>query len=326
MIFADTLPKFADVPTLDDFKVGTVAWAIEKYIEDMALPGMKPLGPSHVYTLRATQRSMLGPKIVAKLKKHDIIDFCKGLRQKVVAATVNQYITYLGGAIKYVGSAVDECDDVTVAALEAARPMLVKLGLIGKSTPRKRVPTDEELERLLAYFGEQMKASKRVKIRYEPVILFALASTRRLGEICRMTHGDIDWLNPAGPMYTIRDVKHPTKKQGNHKTFALLEPMPEIIKMQPRLRPDDPAERVFPFNAKSVSQGYAAAKKELGIQGLRFHDNRREAITRWLAVFKNPHKVKLISGHETTAILERVYDATDPATLHGEVAAQRIAP
>ena len=331
--FMDELaPKFADSsePTLADFKHKTIAWVIQKYLDDM--PSIKPLGASHIYILRAVQRSALGKKSAVTLKRSDVIDYCKLRRtQKVVRAqrlvtapTVNQELSYLVGAIKYVGSAAEGCEDITATVIKDTKPMLVKLGLIGKSKPRTRVPTDEELERLFAYFKERAGRS-RVKISYAPVILFALASTRRLGEICRMQHGDIDWQNPAGPMYTIRDVKHPTKKQGNHKTFAMLEPMPEIIRMQPRLT-EDPTERVFPFNSKSLSQGYAIAKRKLGINGLRFHDNRREAITRWLAKFKNPHKVKLISGHETTQILERVYDATDPATLHGEVAAlQRAA-
>jgi hypothetical protein len=53
---------------------------------------------------------------------------------------------------------------------------------------------------------------------------------------------------------------------------------------------------------------------------LRFHDNRREAITRWIAKLdKNLRKVRMVSGHENTLILERVYDATDPATLHADL-------
>ena len=131
-----------------------------------------------------------------------------------------------------------------------------------------------------------------------------------------ITHGDIDWVRK---MYWVRNLKHPRFKNGNHKEFAMLDPIPEIFARQPRLRPDDPNERVFPFDSKSVGAKYTLAKKALGIVNLRFHDNRREAITRWLK-FLPPHKVKMISGHETTVILERVYDATDPVTLHAELA------
>ncbi len=77
---------------------------------------------------------------------------------------------------------------------------------------------------------------------------------------------------------------------------------------------------MFPFRAKTVSKRYTDSKKELGITKLRFHDNRAEAITRWLKVLP-PQKVRHISGHVTTAILERVYDRTRPDALHADFAA-----
>ncbi len=321
--FADDMaPKFADStePKLGDFKEGSVAWMIQRYVEDMALPGMKALGASHLYTLRRLQRSKIAAKRAGQLKKSDFIDFCKERRQTVCPATVMQDVNYIGGALKYAAAAWDECEeDATHAlnALAAARPMLVKLNLIGKSTPRTRVPTDDEIERLLAYFTEQSQ-KKRTKIHMVPMILFALASTRRISEICRIEHGDIDWEKRE---YVVRDLKHPTKKKGNDKVFPLLDPMPEIIRMQPRLT-NDPHERVFPYREKSAGQAYTVAKKRLGIENLHFHDNRREAITRWLRKLP-PHKVRLISGHETTIILERVYDASDAQDVHAELAKQQ---
>ena len=299
----------------------SVGELIERYIEEMSQPGMRPVGVSQCYTLRAVGRSKLGEKDAAGLKKSDIIDYCRELRARICPATINQHVSYLNGVLKYAGAAWEDCEEVTGAAITAAKPFLVKHGLISKSTPRSRVPTEDELARILDYYKEK-DAGPRTQIKMVPMILFALASTRRISEICRIQHGDIDW---AKKMYMVRDLKHPTKKMGNHKWFPMLDPMPEIIRMMPRLRPDDPTERVFPFVAKSAGASYTQAKKDLGIVGLRFHDNRREAITRWLAVFKSPHKVKLISGHETTQILERVYDATDPSTLHDEHARMRAA-
>lgn len=306
--------------------MNTVAQIIDRYSVDMngthEQIGLKPLGSSHMYSLNKIKRSFLGQKDAAKLTKHDIKDYCIERRKTVCPATVNQDICYLGGVLKYAPAAWEDCEDVSAAAIEAARPLLVKYGLIGKSAPRKRVPTGDEEARLLALLAEEDKTSC---MKVAEVMAFALVSTRRLSEICRITHGDIDWDhkdaagNPA-PMYMVRDLKHPTKKIGNHKWFPLLDPLPEIIRRQPRMAPSNPDERVFPFNHKSVGQRYTRAKKKLGIVNLRFHDNRREAITRWLKVGLSPHQVKLISGHETTHILERVYDASKPEGLHGDVA------
>lgn len=302
----------------------TIAQLIDRYVEDMngtqGRRGLRPIGASQMYTYRRIQKDPIGAIEAAKLTKFHVKDYCRRRRASVSAATVNSDIGCLAVALKYAPSEWEDCDDVSDAAIAAARPSLVKHNLIGKSTPRKRVPSDDEIDRLLAFFTEQDKHSK---IQMVEMMAFALCSTRRISEICRMTWGDIDWNhrddagNPA-PMYMVRDLKHPTKKAGNNKTFPMLAPMPEIILRQPR-KTDDPTERVFPFNAKSAGQRYTRAKHSLGITNLRFHDNRREAITRWLKLLP-PHRVRLISGHETTHILERVYDASKPSSLHEEVA------
>lgn len=303
----------------------TVAQLVERFIDEMnginGQPGIKPLGPSHCYTLRRIERMPIGLKSVSELKKTDVMDMVKELRKTVVAATANQYVTFLRGVLKYAPSAWEDCEDVSDASIAAAKPMLIKYQLIGKSVPRKRVATDAELDALLGFYATPNKRGKQRQIRMADIIAFAVGSTRRMGEICRFRRSDIDWDrkdkegNPT-PMYMVRDMKHPTKKTGNHKWFPLFPELAEIINLQP-VHPTD--DRVFPFNSHSASASYTNAKKRLGIQGLRFHDNRRLAITRWLARLKNPHKVKLISGHETTLILERVYDATDPATLHADL-------
>lgn len=312
--------------TIHDFTPHSVAWVIQRFIEDMASPEMKQLGRSQRYTLGVIQRMPIGAKRAATLKKSDIAEFARELRKTRAASTVNQYIGYLSTVFKHASSAWDDCEDVTIAPIEAARPFLVRNDVIGKSMPRKRVPTDEELDALLAYYATPNKHGRARKLPMPDIIAFALASTRRIGEICRIMHGDIDWGRTDGagnatPMYMVRDLKHPKKKKGNNKWFPLFPELAEIIRRQPRVG-TSPTERVFPYSSQSASASYTRAKKALHIEGLRFHDNRREAITRWLAKLKNPHKVKLISGHETTQILEKVYDATDPAILHGDMRAQ----
>lgn len=294
---------------------GTLAWAIDVYVKDMEQMG-KPVGESQRYSMLALQRSTIGAKMAATLQEDDFLDHCKARRQEVVPATINHDLSNMRVVLKYLRSARKSCKGFTAALteLEAVHPMLLKLNLTGKSTPRHRRPTDEEIEALLDYF----RSGKDRTIRMPDLIAFALVSTRRLGEICRITYGDIDWEKRT---YWVRDVKHPTKKTGNHKEFALFPELADIIRQQPRVNPDDPAERVFPFNAKSCSAAYTLAKKRLGIDGLRFHDNRREAISRWMKRLGQPSKVRQISGHETSQILERVYDSPRPEDLLQELAA-----
>jgi integrase len=303
----------------------SLAKLIPRYIREMdganSIPGLKPLGASHRYSLLRIARDKIAQPAVTTLKKGDVIDYAKRRRfdaeNPVCPATVNQDLCYLAGVLKYAGSAWDECEEVTVAAIEAARPFLVKHQLIGKSEPRTRLPSGDELDQIIAWNVEK---DKRSKVRMVEVILFALESARRQSEICRITHGDIDWNrvdkkgNPT-PMYLVRDMKHPKKKKGNNHWFPITPNLAEIIRRQPRLAPDNPFERVFPFRAKTVSKRYTDCKKALEITNLRFHDNRAESITRWLKILPSS-KVRFISGHRTTHQIDTVYDRSRPDALH----------
>ena len=314
MTFPDTYkPKFADSdePTLADFNTGSIGWLIQRVIEDISSqPDMKQIGGTHLYALHAMQRYPIAKRQAHTLKRGDIIEFCKWRRKTVCAATTNQTISYMSGVFKYASSAWDECENVAnaVAAIEAARPFLVKHQLVGKSTPRKRRPTDEEIERLLNYYSGR----RRQKIPMPELIAFSLISSRRISEICRITWGDVDFENKV---YWVRDLKHPTKKKGNDKRFILFPEIEVIIRRQPRQGTDE-KERVFPYNSKSASASYYEAKKALGIEGLRFHDNRRDAISKWLVRGMRPEEVRVcVSGHDTTRILESNYDGRDALEL-----------
>lgn len=305
--------------------VGTVAWIIERFINEMnGLITGKPvkfIGLSHMYTLRTLQKAPIGAVRALELTKLHVIEHCKARFEKVCAATIAHDVGYLSGVLKYAGSAPDwpGCEEVSDAAVAAAKPFLMRHGYIGKSTPRTRVPTNEEIAILLAEAGKPpRKRTSKFIYAMPDIIAFAIVSARRLGEICRITHADVDWdhLDDKGspaPIYWVRDLKHPTKKKGNDKSFTLWPELAEIIRRQPRKEGDD---RIFPFYDKSVGQRYTLLKKRTGIDGLHFHDCRREAITTWLKVM-SPHKVrKFISGHDTGAVFDKVYDATDPADGH----------
>lgn len=288
--------------------MATLAALIGRFIDEMngtnGMVGIKPLGESHLYALKRLSTYDIAQKAASELKKQDFIDFAKWRRTTVCPATANQDVCIIGGVLKYAGSAWEDCEDVSEAPISAARPLLMKYRLIGKSQPRDRRPTDEELERLTALFEHQNR-NARTKVNMVPVVAFALVSSRRISEICRITWGDVDFENKV---YWVRDLKHPTKKKGNDKQFILFPELERIILAQPRLDPNNPNERIFPFHKKTCSARYTRAKKKLGIQNLRFHDNRGEAISRWLAKL-TPHDVRIaISGHENTVILERVYD------------------
>lgn len=295
-------------PTLADFKPLTVAWLIQRVIDDVDANPMtiKPHGESQRATLHRMQREQIGKVMAAKLGRHDIIEHCKMRRKKVCAATVKQDISALRGIINHAASTWRDCEELNCAAFEAAKHHLVKNQLIGKSARRTRLPTADEISRLLDHLAKS-DAHKRTQIKMVPVVAFGLVSARRRGEVVRITHGDVDY---EKRVYWVRNLKHPTKKKGNDKSFTLWPELEQIIKLQPRLT-NDPAERIFPYNGKSVGKRYIDAKKALGIVNLRLHDNRGEATSKWLLKLGSRDKVrKLVTGHDS----EKAFDIYDRRT------------
>ncbi len=303
---------------VNPFTPYTVAWLMERYIHDMNGWGgnapIKPLGETNYYKLKQLQAMPIGALEAAKLTDDDVKDHCRERAKTVCPATVMHDFTALRVVLKYAPSEWKDCKHISHRPLKLAKPAMLARGYIGKSTPRTRVPTDDEIERLIGFFSTPKRKAASNEITAMPdMIAFALMSSRRVGEICRIRRSDINWENldkdgNRAPLYMVRDMKDPKKKVGNHGVFPLFPELEEIIRRQP-----EKDDRIFPYRAKSVSAKYTRAKRELGIVGLRFHDCRREAITRALAKGLSPHQVRhYYSGHKTTVMLERVYDATKP--------------
>lgn len=283
----------------------TVAEVIHRFVEEMQ--DFRPLGLSHRLTLQRIARETLGPIKAVALKKQHIVAYCRE-RSDICPATRQQYVTYLANALRYYGSAWDE--EVSDKAIAAAKPFLKTHGLISKSTPRERRPTQEELENLFDLFVEQ---NRRPKNRIDMVLigLWQIASGRRIGETCALMWGDWDKENHT---ILVRKMKDP-KRKGKQKVVALPVEAQRILEALEHARrtPEDPTERIFPFNSHSVSARYTEAKKIAGITGLRLHDSRREAISRLAEKGYTSNQIRLVSGHETNAVLDRTYNKANPA-------------
>lgn len=312
-------------PSLDEFKRGTVAWIIQRYILEMdgsdERRGVRPMGASQRYTLAMMQRAEIGAVLASELRRSHVIDHAKArIAAGVLPATVMQDITYLSGALKYASSAWSDCEDVSDAAVAAAKPFMTKHGLIGKSTPRERRPQPEEIERLIAFFNTPKAHGFDRRLPMELMTRWQLASSRRIGESCRLLWSD--W-NREDKTILVRKMKDPRNRDKNKLVALPDEAQAMLLDLWDKRDPSEP--RIFPVNAKSVGAAYTRAKKELGIVNLHLHDSRRDCVTRLIQEQGfSPAEATCFSGHETPAVLERVYLKMDPAKVKDGPLARRM--
>lgn len=304
--FADELdPVFADsaVATLADFAEGSLAWLIQRVIEDIASnPSMKQLNERYLYHLAFLQQSSLGKRKVHGLKKQDFIDYAKARRRDVSRSTVLHDLTKIRAILKYARANWADCEELKTDGLDDAKEFLASKDIVGKGNTRTRLATDAEQAQLIAYFEAENARGQNTVKGMPDVIRFACISSRRRSEITRLKLADVDF---EKQIYWVRDMKHPTKKKGNDKFFTLWPELAAIIRRQPI----HPSGLVFPYNSNVIGQKFGLACRALGIVDLHFHDLRATAISWWILRGMPIEDVRVcVSGHDTTVILERVYD------------------
>jgi integrase len=185
---------------------------------------------------------------------------------------------------------------IPVEVVDQAREYCLKHRLIARSNRRQRRPTNAELEKLDGYFQTRDR-HKCTVVPMRPMMWFAITSTRRESEICRLEHADNDLAALTG---LVRDAKHPREKLGNHLRFKYTPEGWRIAQAQPVVAPF-----IFPYNPGTVSDAFTSACRILGIKDLVFHDLRHEAISRLFELGYDIHEVAQFSLHSSWEDLKR---------------------
>lgn len=136
------------------------------------------------------------------------------------------------------------------------------------------------------------------------IIILALDSGMRRGEILKMRWQDIDFENGL-----IRVVGTHTKTERERMAPLSTRAAEELINLRPLVK----ADRPFPFT--DIKRSFATAKRLAGINDLRFHDLRRTAVTRWLYEGTPLALAGKFAGHSQLQTTVKHYAATDDAML-----------
>jgi integrase len=252
--------------------------------------------------LEFLERHSLGKIEALTLTSADLIRHVQSRRAKGAGpATVLNDLIWIGVVLRAAKS-VKELP-VVPEIVQQARSACRELRLVAKPKKRTRRPTADELKRLREHFKSR---DRRATIPMLAVMEFAITSARRESEICRLEWRDNDEAARTG---LVRDAKHPTGKDGNHRRFKYTPEAWALVSAQP-----ETSDRIFPYDAKSVGAAFTRACHLLGIQDLRFHDLRHEAISRLFERGYQIHEVAQFTLHESWNELKR-YTNLKPENL-----------
>lgn len=280
----------------------SVADLIDRYVEE--LYPEKKWGRSKSADL-ARLRKELGALPVDKLNSALIVKSFRDRHQDGAGPVViSAQAGYLVNVLKVARTLWHL--DVPLQAAQDARSALSSIGLVGKGQRRDRRISDAEISRILAHFEKP-----KTQTPYADLVRFALATSMRISEICRLRWAD---LNERDRTIIIRDRKHPQDKLGNDQVVPLLNELGfdafAIATRQPRGSP-----RIFPYSEKSISSVFPRQMRKLGLEDLHLHDLRHEAISRLFEAGYRIEQVALVSGHRDWAMLKR-YTHVRAADLH----------
>ncbi len=151
---------------------------------------------------------------------------------------------------------------------------------------RERRLRDGELDRVI-----QAARSRRNPLMV-PIILFAIETAMRRGEILAMHWDHVDWERHC--------VTIPESKNGHSRTIPLTPSAYALMREIPR-----EGHKVFPLSANAVRLSWERIKVKAGITDLHFHDLRHEAISRFFEMGLTVPEVASISGHRDARMLLR---------------------
>lgn len=283
----------------------TVGDLVKKYIEDIG--AIKPFGRSKSFSLDKLTRSSIAPTMINTLEPKHIIDFCRARRNEGAGgATVLQDVSYLKGVFSVANATWGI--PVNLSVMDEAWPVLKRLKLISRAKKRTRRPTFSELLKLIKAFKQREKHHSNI-IPMVDIFLFSIASAMRQSEICGIKWCDLDYEKKT---VIVRKRKDPENKDENDQVVPLLGKAWRIILKQPKID-----ERIFPFNARSVSSAMTRTVKKQGIENLRFHDMRHEGASRLFEKDYMIQEVAIVTGHKDWNSLKR-YTHIKPESLHRE--------
>ena len=256
---------------------------VERYLAEVTKDkrGREP----EEYRLRRFLTHPICSKRVTELKTEDFATYRDQRLRQVVPSSVKRELAVIQHMIE-------------VAKSEWGIPLrdnpLSDLRLNVPNDQRDRRLQPGELDRILS-----AASATRTKHLSE-IILFAIETGMRRGEIVSIRWRDVDLQR--------RSVRLTQTKNGRPRSIPLSKAAMGLLPVQNGSHEDAEA-RVFPITGNALRLAWERVKKRAGIEDLRFHDLRHEAISRFFEKGLSVPEVASISGHRDLRMLQRYSNA-----------------
>lgn len=247
---------------------------VARYLRDV-LPAKRSAGPIEAFHFRAVLRHEIADTPLSEVSSVALARYRDDRLRVVSSGTVNRELGLLQHALKI----AREEWGLSIA------PTPVKKPSPGK--PRQRRLNDEEL------VGLRIALDQCRNPWVKRAFLFALATGMRRGEVLSLRWSDVDL--ETGIAFL------PMTKNGHPRSVPLSPTAISVLLGVPRVE----VGLVFPTSANSLMLAWERAKKRAGVDDLRFHDLRHEAISRFFEMGLSVPEVSLISGHRDPRMLFR---------------------
>ena len=260
----------------------TMGDVIARYLAEVT-PTMKGAAEDTI-RLKAMMRRPIARWSMANLSAARIAAFRDERLKEVSAGTVIRELAYLSAIINH-------------ARREWGINVPNPVQMVRKpQSPqaRSRVLTDEEVERLLAALEPTGRRSHWTK----PIVQLALATAMRRGELLSLRWEHIE--------LTAQTALLPDTKNGESRTVPLSSAAVQVLVGLPR----NISGTVFPVKFFTLDAAFKRGVRRAGLEGIRFHDLRRTAITRMAEKLPNVIELAAVSGHKSLMVLKRYYRPT----------------
>ena len=261
---------------------------LEKYANEY-LPKLKGAAISTQYRVRALKRHF-GDIALADLSTSHLAKYRDKRLKTVKPITVKCEMDVLRWVINV---AIAEWD------VPLQENPCSKIKWKNVDVPRDRIMDDDEEIRLLKHSSPMLAK----------MIIVAVETAMRLGEICNIRKRDINFHNQTLHIPQTKTDKPRTIPLSKRALKALTDQMRasgNVIQLADR--------PIFDVNRWTEWNRFTKLKEECGIEDLRFHDLRHEATSRLFERGFNVMEVASITGHENLKHLKR-YTHIKPESL-----------